>query len=239
MPAGKDQARNVATLIGVCACAGLGYFLTSRSSQPAPMEWEPSAVAKPVKEKAVPTTVTVHIKGHVASPGVYSFPADTRLKQAIQIAKPLSNADLTLLNLAAKLQDGSQIVISKRGPTAIATRSSSQSRATYRPSRISGDLAPLPLASPMPSEYVSETARKVPTEKSRASGKKQPPAEPIDINTASAETLMQIPGIGPATAQLIIEYRHAHGGFATADELLKVKGIGPKKFDQMRAYIRI
>ncbi len=51
---------------------------------------------------------------------------------------------------------------------------------------------------------------------------------PIDINTANAQTLAALDGIGPQKAQAIVEYRQKHGPFKSVDELLKVKGIGEK-----------
>jgi len=61
----------------------------------------------------------------------------------------------------------------------------------------------------------------------------------LDLNTASASELDLLPGIGPALAQRIIEYRTKQGGFRTVDELLKVSGIGPKKFEAIRERITV
>lgn len=63
--------------------------------------------------------------------------------------------------------------------------------------------------------------------------------EPVDINTADASELERLPGVGPATATSIIEYRDAHGGFRTVDELDSVAGIGPKKLEVLRARVKI
>jgi len=65
-------------------------------------------------------------------------------------------------------------------------------------------------------------------------------AGPVNVNTADAGTLArELDGIGPAKAQAIVEYRQKNGPFRTADDLLKVQGIGPKVLDQNRANIRI
>lgn len=57
---------------------------------------------------------------------------------------------------------------------------------------------------------------------------------PLDLNTATAEQLTELPGIGPATAKAIIDTRKAAGRFRSVDDLLTVKGIGPTKLDAIR-----
>jgi competence ComEA-like helix-hairpin-helix protein len=69
-----------------------------------------------------------------------------------------------------------------------------------------------------------------------SSSKKTPPASPIDINSASKTSLMQLPGVGEKTAQTIIEYR-SHVPFRRAEDIMNVKGIGEKKFEKMKPYI--
>src|SRR5579859_5248465 len=72
-----------------------------------------------------------------------------------------------------------------------------------------------------------------------ALAKKKPPAHPININTAGATDLQQVPGIGPSTAQKILDTRKSYGAFKTVDDLLAIKGIGPKKLEKMRKYLTV
>lgn len=57
----------------------------------------------------------------------------------------------------------------------------------------------------------------------------------IDVNTASASELQSIKGIGPKTAQKIIDYREEHGEFTSIDNVVRIKGIGPKTLAKMKA----
>lgn len=68
--------------------------------------------------------------------------------------------------------------------------------------------------------------------------RKAEPTEPININTASKAELMTLPGVGEVIAERILEYRRTKR-FETPEELMEVKGIGPKKFERLRPYIRV
>ena len=56
----------------------------------------------------------------------------------------------------------------------------------------------------------------------------------ISINTADAEELCRLQGIGPSTAERIIEYREEHGLFQQLEDLMRIKGIGPNRFEKIR-----
>ena len=66
-----------------------------------------------------------------------------------------------------------------------------------------------------------------------------PPAPPVDLNTATLEQLDTLDGVGPATAQKILEYRQEHGGFGSVEELGQVSGIGPKRLAALRDHVRV
>jgi competence protein ComEA len=65
------------------------------------------------------------------------------------------------------------------------------------------------------------------------------PSAPIDLNTATLEQLEELDGVGPATAQKILDYRTAHGGFGSVDELDQVPGIGEKRLAALRDHLRV
>lgn len=57
---------------------------------------------------------------------------------------------------------------------------------------------------------------------------------PVDLNTATPQELEELPGVGPATAAAIVAWRDRNGRFASVDQLLEVRGIGPAKFEAVR-----
>ncbi len=62
---------------------------------------------------------------------------------------------------------------------------------------------------------------------------------PIPLNTATAEELDTLPGIGPKTAQAIVEFREQNGKFSKPDDLLQVPGIGPRKLAALLPHLKI
>ena len=63
------------------------------------------------------------------------------------------------------------------------------------------------------------------------------PAGPVHLNTATLEQLDALPGVGPVTAQKILDYRQQHGAFSSVDELDAIPGIGPKRLDELRKLV--
>ncbi|MGH9864013.1 MAG: ComEA family DNA-binding protein [Candidatus Acidiferrales bacterium] len=69
--------------------------------------------------------------------------------------------------------------------------------------------------------------------------KKQPPAHPINLNTATLEQLEELPGIGPVTAKSIIDFRTKSGPFKRVEDLLAVPRISKKRFQKLAPYVTV
>jgi competence protein ComEA len=72
-----------------------------------------------------------------------------------------------------------------------------------------------------------------------ADANKRPPANPLDLNSATVEQLQQLPGIGPATAKAIVRFREKSGPFRRVEDLLAVRGITKKRLDKLRPYLTV
>jgi competence ComEA-like helix-hairpin-helix protein len=70
------------------------------------------------------------------------------------------------------------------------------------------------------------------------SAPQDPPAFSINLNSAAATELAQLPGVGPATARRIVAYRREHGPFGSHADLLRVSGIGPVTLESLQPYLR-
>jgi len=84
-------------------------------------------------------------------------------------------------------------------------------------------------------EVISSTDN-VKSAKAAKSAKKEIPHD-VNINTADKDLLTQLPGIGPVTADIIIQYRKDNGQFGSIDELTKIKGIGNKTLEKLKPYL--
>jgi len=78
------------------------------------------------------------------------------------------------------------------------------------------------------------TAAARPTQDAKASG-----VTLVNLNTATVEQLDRLPGVGPKTAALIVEYRQKNGGFKKVEDLMNVRGIGEKGFLKLKELITV
>ena len=167
---------------GLAAFAGMRLFGGGGDAGPAAvrMEGGPARAGAPAARRHAPE-LYVHVAGSVRRPGLLRVPADTRVATVLEHAGgPTPRADLTAVNLAAKVRDGQQIVVPVKGAAA------------------------------------------------------QTSDAPVSLANATAEQLDEIDGIGPTLAERIVEYRDAHGGFRSIEELAQVDGIGEKRLATLR-----
>jgi competence protein ComEA len=134
----------------------------------------------------------VNVVGAVRRPGLYRLKDGSRVADAVTRAGgPTPKAQIELVNLAARIADGEQIVVPRRG-----------------------------LASP-----------------SAAASGGAAVTGPVHLNSATLEQLDALPGVGPVTAQKILDYRQQHGAFGSVDELDAISGIGPARLEQLRGLV--
>ena len=165
---------------------------------------------------ALPSSVNimVYVSGEVVKPGVYVLLATARVIDALQAAGgATSTADLVVVNLAAPLVDAAQVFIPRMGSTPRVTLPRPHAGINLPIAGGSGGAGP--------------------------GGGATITAGIVDINSATLFDLDALPGVGPSTAQAIIDYRTANGPYASVDDLLNVRGIGPSKLAAMRARVRV
>ena len=155
------------------------------------------AAAPVVAMRAEPAPVKkllVHVVGAVREPGLYRLDDGSRVDDALQAAGgPRPRANLELINLAAPVADGQQVIVPVRGGDGAAGGS--------------------------------------------AGGLPGTPGGPVHLNSATLEQLDTLPGIGPVTAQKILDYRNEHGAFSSVDELDSVPGIGPARLGELKKLV--
>jgi competence protein ComEA len=189
---------------------------------PSPAALAPATA--PVRvERAAPSPVLVHVAGAVRRPGVYRLRAGARIDDAVARAGgPTARADLGAVNLAAKVEDGRQVVVPERPPRGGAA-------AGAPPPGGAGAAAGAPGAGTAGAGGAGGGAA--------AGG--AGPGVPLNLNTATLEQLQTLAGVGPATAQKILEYREQHGGFGTVEDLANVPGIGEKRLASLREQVTV
>jgi competence protein ComEA len=99
------------------------------------------------------------------------------------------------------------------------------------------DLAQVNLAAPLADGEQVVVPRRGVAAAGADSGSAGGAAAPVQLSTATREQLDSLPGVGPVTAQKILDYRQQHGAFQSVDELDAVPGIGPKRLDQLHELV--
>jgi competence protein ComEA len=173
----------VVALVLLTLAARLLLHGGASASMPVPAPVVPTATT------AVARAVVVDVTGAVRRPGLYRLSEGSRVADAVARAGGATpKAQLELVNLAARVSDGEQVIVPRRG-TAAASGGGSAAGA---------------------------------------------PTGPVHLNSATLEELDSLPGVGPVTAQKIVDFRQEHGAFGSVDELDAIPGIGPARLEQLR-----
>jgi competence protein ComEA len=186
------QVSRRALVLGALALA-LALALANRVLRNAGTAYEaPVAHASGTAPAVRRPLVVVDVVGAVRRAGVYRLPQGSRIGDALARAGGATRkAELDLVNLAAPLADGSQIIVPVRTGAAHGA----------------------------------------------GGGGSSAPAGPVHLNSATEADLDALPGVGPVTAQKILDFRQHHGAFGSVDELDAIPGIGPKRLDQLRELV--
>ena len=158
------------------------------------------------------TSCAVFVCGAVVDPGVYYLDNGSRIIDAVEAAGGFAeNADKDYVNLAYPIQDGLKLQIPTRDEIEKADTADSSSVPDY--------------------DYNKESMQTY--------GGADKGASLININTATAEELMTLPGIGKGIAGKIIDYRAENGKFTAIEDIMKVSGIKDKLFSKIKEHITV
>jgi len=206
-----------------------------RPLQPDGAIFQPAPLPPTITEEAY---LRIHVAGAVKQPGVYALRGDDRVIDAIeQAGGARADARLNDLNLAARLTDGMRLYIPGRHDGPIDQVIVVTEEVYLRPPPEPRSPSAPPRAEQGPEVY--DAGRQTIGEKPSSGGRKLPPTQTININTASLEELQQLPGVGSSTAKKIILHRSTHGRFATPRDLIRINGIGEATFAKMAAYVTV
>ncbi|MGH4028235.1 helix-hairpin-helix domain-containing protein [Actinomycetota bacterium Odt1-20B] len=157
--------------------------------------------------------IVVDVSGKVRRPGIHRLPPGSRVADALRAAGGLRpGADAEGLNRARLLVDGELVAVGVPGAGAGPPGGSGAGAAGGAGTDGAGG--------------------------ARGVGDATAPSTPVGLNTATAEQLDGLPGVGPVLAQHIIDYRTEHGGFRSVDELREVNGIGDRRFADLQNLVR-
>jgi competence protein ComEA len=185
--------------------------LGAAAATPSPGEGVFSEGEPATRAPSPPERWAVYVTGAVLRPGVVWVSPGARVYQALEAAGGLApRSDPEAVNLAARVADGEHLHVPAKGEP--------------RPTGSPGDASPGAGAPPR------RTA-----ESPSGSGA----GAPLDLNAATAAQLEALPGIGPKTAEAILRYREEKGGFRRLEDLMDVKGIGAKRFETLKGFLRV
>lgn len=167
--------------------------------------------------------IVIYIIGEVKQEGVYELDENSRISDAIEKAGGTKeNADLSQINLAYKIEDGMRIYIPKKGEL-VQNKEKIEDKTQEIVTGKSTDIT-----------NTTSVNTNLSTNK-----KSKTDIEKINLNKATQTELETLPGIGPSTAEKIIEYRKENGNFKNIEDIMNVNGIGESKYNKIKDLISV
>jgi competence protein ComEA len=201
---------------GVCACvavaAGAAWWRagSTHTAPPAPATRAPAAEVVTTSTTQALAALVVNVVGAVRKPGIVRVAPGARVVDVITAAGgATAAADLTRLNLAAPIADGARVAVPALG----------QPAPGIDPGAVTGGAG-------------GAAGGSTPAGGGGGDG-------PVNLNTATADALDGLPGVGPATAAAIVRDREQHGPFRSVGDLERVRGIGPAKLEQLHDLVTV
>ena len=206
----KEQKMKIAITLFVIIIA-IFYYIYSQNQKE--IFFEKSKQEKEIQEKTEETEtkkIIVHVSGAVKNEGIVELEEGARVANAIEKAGGVRDDAYTKdINYALKLEDGMKIYV----PTIEETKQEKEEVNINSES----------------SNYIISSNNTKTNENSNG--------QKVNINNADESELDELPGVGPSTAQKIIQYRKENGEFKSIDELKNVSGIGEAKFQKIKDLI--
>jgi len=208
----KKQKIIVIAIAGIVAI-GIMYFIYNKNQVKEDINIENEILVNSVITNENNTNddiVIIHITGSVKNPGIVKLKEGSRIEDAIEAAGGLTeNADITKVNLAYIVEDGTKIKI---------------------PSASEEDIGDDDIID-------SKSGDNIIIEENTVSSNNS--TQTININKATEKEFETLPGIGPSLASKIIEYRNQNGKFGSIEDIKNVNGIGDSKYEKIKDLITV
>lgn len=208
----KKQKIIVIAIAGIVAI-GIMYFIYNKNQVKEDINIENEILVNSVitnENNINDDIVVIHITGSVKNPGIVKLKEGSRIEDAIEAAGGLTeNADITKVNLAYIVEDGTKIKI---------------------PSASEEDIGDDDIID-------SKSGDNIIIEENTVSSNNS--TQTININKATEKEFETLPGIGPSLASKIIEYRNQNGKFGSIEDIKNVNGIGDSKYEKIKDLITV
>ena len=208
----KKQKIIVIAIAGIVAI-GIMYFIYNKNQVKEDINIENEILVNNVITNENNTNddiVIIHITGSVKNPGIVKLKEGSRIEDAIEAAGGLTeNADITKVNLAYVVEDGTKIKI---------------------PSALEEDIGDEDIID-------SKSGDNIIIEENTVSSNNS--TQTININKATEKEFETLPGIGPSLASKIIEYRNQNGKFESIEDIKNINGIGDNKYEKIKDLITV